>query len=129
MNHKISILSYSVENVEIKNPDEEEGVKYTTIFYSIDGNKIPWPEDDYNPIYAYDVLDEEAEKQNLVILFHCFCGIWDCSAIVAHVEELPEGIVKWTVTEHRGKYRTPKEYFFKKEEYEKTMAEIRAWMF
>ena len=123
-NLKINKLSYTIENVEIKNPDEEIGEKYTAFFYAIDGEKIKWPEDEYNPIDAWDVLDEQAEKQKLVILFHCLCGIWECSSIVANVQEIENNIIKWTIKEYRSGLQIGT-YFFNKTEYEETMNKIK----
>lgn len=60
----------------------------------------------------------------MLVLLHCGCGFWGCAAIVARVEETENGLIQWKI----GHYRwddTISEFFFRKDEYVKTMAEIQ----
>ena len=120
LNDTCNILSYKTEYVDLKQGD---GLgKYLAFNYFIDGKKIE--SDEYNPAAFYDVLDESAKKQNLVVLAHCGCGCWGCSSLVARVKYLSEDVVEWTVDEYRSE-RNPQVYIFKKDEYEKVIAQMK----
>ena len=117
---KISKLSFETRMVDI-----EEGSgrnRYLAFFYKVDNKGFS--DDDYNPADAYDVVDNEASDRNLVVILHCGCGFWGCAAVVARVNETNNGLIHWRV----GHYRwndTISEFYFRKNEYEKTMTEIR----
>jgi len=120
LNNTFNILNYKTEYVDLKQGD---GLgKYLAFNYYIDGDKIE--SDEYNPAAFYDILDEDAKKQNLVILAHCGCGCWKCSSLVARVKYLSEDIVEWTVDEYRTK-NNPQKYIFKKDEYERVIAQMK----
>ncbi len=117
---KTSKLSFETKKVDIEEGSGRE--RYLAFFYKVDGKEFS--DDDYNPADAYDVVDKEASDKKLVVLLHCGCGFWGCAAIVARVSETKSGLIHWRV----GHYRwddTISEFYFKKDEYEKTMVEIR----
>ena len=115
MNH----LSYKTEYVDV-----EQGAQlgnYLAIFFYIDGKKIESSE--YNPASYYDILDEDAINQNMIVLAHCGCGCWKCSSLVARVKYPFSNIVEWTVDKLRYQHN-PQTYTFDREEYLKVMAQI-----
>ena len=116
----ISRLSFETKRIEIVEGRGKE--RYLAFFYKVDGQTIT--DDEYNPANAYDVMDKEAAEKKLVVLLHCGCGFWECSAVVARVSETSEGLIQWTVSHYRLR-DVISEYFFKSEEYDKTMAEIQ----
>lgn len=119
---KISTLSFSTKKFE--GIEADTVIQYQAFYYLVDGKVIENPNDEYNPINCYDIVDQEASEQNIVILWHCGCGIWGCSSLVAYVKELQDNIVEWDIKEYRGK-DVLKKYYFRKDEYLKKMAEIK----
>ena len=119
---EINKLSFRTEEIDI---DADYGIcreQYLAFFFMIDGK--PFSKDGYHPANAYDVVDEEASEDNIVIILHCSCGYWQCSSLVARVSETSDGIIEWTV-DMLNYEDDPHTYRFKKGEYEKTMSEVR----
>ena len=113
-------LSFKTEYVNLAQGDRMG--KYLAFYFFIDGIKIKNP--DYNPANSYDILDKRAGSQNLIVLAHCTCGVWECSSLVARENYLDNDTVEWTVDNFR--YSTnPQKYYFEKKEYEAIIAEVK----
>jgi len=119
---KISTLSFRTEGIEVEEGDGNR--RYLAFFYLVDGQSFSL--DEHYPADAFDVIDEAAELEELVVLLHCNCGYWECSSLVANISEISDGLIEWTVgVFQRPDLRyEPRKYYFMKNEYEQTMAEI-----
>ncbi len=116
----MNTLSYKTEHVDLEQGD---GLgKYLAFYFFVDGNKIESSE--YNPANCFDILDERASNNQIMVLTHCACGVWECSSLVARVKYLPNDIVEWTVDELRYP-NNPQKYFFTKNDYESVIKEVR----
>ena len=116
----MNTLSYKTEYVDLEQGD---GLgKYLAFYFFIDGNKIESSE--YNPANCFDILDERASNQHLIVLAHCTCGVWECNSLVAKVNYLLGDIVEWTVDELRCS-NNPHKYFFTKNDYESVIEEVK----
>lgn len=116
----MNTLSYKTEYVDLEQGD---GLgKYLAFYFFIDGNKIESSE--YNPANCFDILDERASNQHLIVLAHCTCGAWECNSLVAKVNYLLSDIVEWIVDELRCS-NNPQKYFFTKNDYESVIKEVK----
>lgn len=119
-------LSYLIEPV--KTSDGHSDIEYTGYFYVVDGKKLVF-EGDYNPLRAFEVLEDELDwvnnKNKMVILCSCQCGYWECDSYVARVLE-QDDIIKWEIHRVHSEINEPKTYTFDKKEYELVMKEIKA---
>lgn len=115
MNH----LSYKTEYVDLEQGDQHGN--YLAFIFYIDGKKIE--SEEYNPANCFDILDEDATNQNMIVLAHCGCGCWKCSSLVARVKYPFSNIVEWTVDELRYQHN-PHTYTFDKEEYDRVIAQV-----
>ena len=113
-------LSFKTEYVDLAQGDQMG--KYLAFYFFIDGIKIEDP--NYNPANSYDILDERARSQNLIVLAHCTCGVWECSSLVAREKYLDNDTVEWTVDNFRHSIN-PQKYYFEKKEYEAVIAEVK----
>ena len=116
---KLSKLSFSTERVNLNQGDQCGN--YLAFYFFIDGKKIE--SDEYNPANCWDLLDEEAQEQGLVVLAHCGCGDWGCGSLVARCKTVSDNVVEWTVDEYRCE-RDPQKFYFDKSEYDKVLAEL-----
>ena len=113
-------LSFKTKYVDLEQGDRMG--KYLAFYFFIDGIKIEDP--DYNPANSYDILDKRASNQNLIVLAHCTCGVWECSSLVAREKYLDNDTVEWTVDNFRYSIN-PQKYYFEKKEYEAVIAEVK----
>ncbi len=117
---KMNKLSFYTNPMEI---EEGWGIfNYRAFYFQVDGETIQCPDDGYHPASCYDLVDDEAEKESLIVLWHCSCGFWQCSSIVAYVK-VSDDTIQWDVKQYRVECN-PSTYYFKRDEYEKVMAEI-----
>lgn len=114
-----NVLSFVMERVNL--PQEDGQGSYLAFIYVVDGKRIE--NEEYNPADSYDVIDEYAEKQNLVVLNHCTCGVWACSSLVARVS-VNDNQINWDVSELRGSSKSER-YTFEKIKYDKVISEIK----
>ena len=119
-------LSYLIEPV--KTSVGHSDIEYTGYFYVVDGKKLVF-EGGYNPIRAFEVLEDELDwvdnKNEMVILCSCYCGYWECDSYVARVLE-QDDIIKWEIHRVHSEINEPETYTFDKKEYELVMKEIKA---
>ncbi len=116
----MNTLSFYTEPFEVEEFGRQN--KYLAFYFQVDGKTILAPDDTYNPANCFDLTDKEATEYNMVVLWHCTCGVWQCSSIVATVSELENDIIEWKIHQlGRGYYKI---FHFAKKEYDKVMSEI-----
>lgn len=113
-------LTFTIE----KFSNEIEG-EYDAFFYLVDGKKIQ--NDSFIPNSMYEILTNESDwifsDYKMIILNRCSCTNWECDSLVATVIE-DDNCIKWKLHNIRNE-KIINEYIFEKNEYKKTIEELK----